>query len=202
MPGSASHVSAGAVAGGSPNAPGGKGPVKLPEAVRYLLLCLTTMLGAELAHLFVSTASMIMDPSALRESARDAAKSSGEEVSDAMINASVYGSVIMMVAFQLLIVGLLVFAVRALARRASWASNALRLLQFFSVFFVLRMLALFLMTPDSASVPVAMYAVDGILQIAAGAAGACALFYSMQNEVQNFVRTPTHGADTTTPKDG
>lgn len=200
VPGSPSHVSPGAVTPGG--GPGKRGRAALPETVRYLVLCLTVMLGAELAHLIVSTASVLVDPSALRESAREAAKASGEDVSDAMLNASVYGSVLMLVLFQLLIVGLLAFAVRAVARRSSWASNAMRLLQFFSVFFALRMITLFLMRPDSATVPVALYAVDGVLQIAVGAAGVCALFYCMQNEVQNFVRKPPQGADTDNPKDG
>ncbi|WP_288832951.1 hypothetical protein [uncultured Corynebacterium sp.] len=183
-----SHVSAGAVNGG-----GNKGVGKLPEAVRYMVLCLGVMLGTEVAHQLLSAAAVLIDPSALRESTRDAAQASGEQVSDLMITVSVYSSVAMMLAFQLLIAGLLVFAVRAVAKRSSWAGNALRLLQFFSVFFVLRMITLFFMTPDSATVPVALYAVDGVLQIIVGAAAACALAYSMQDEVQKFARTRPPG---------
>ncbi|MEX3504142.1 hypothetical protein [Corynebacterium sp. LK2510] len=175
-----------------PSAPGGapKHLGKLPEAVRLMVLTLSAMLTAELIHQFLTAAAVLIDPSALRESARDAARGSAEQISDAMITMTVYSSVALMLVFQVAVVGLLAFAVRAVARQSAWSSRALRLLQFFALFFSLRMLALFIMTPDSATVPVALYAVDGVVQILAGVAGVVAFLYSMQDDVQKYARQP------------
>ncbi|WP_342318947.1 hypothetical protein [Corynebacterium mayonis] len=164
---------------------------KRPEVLRLFLACSTVMLGAELIHQIFGVAALLVDPSALRESALEAARRSGEQVSDTMVNLSVYTSVAMMLGFQLLIIGLLSFAVRAVSRRSGWADKALRLLQFFSGFFALRILFLFVLTPESAAVPVALLAADGVTQIIAGAAGACAFVYSMRDEVQKFVHAPS-----------
>ena len=196
------HVAPEAVnAGNAGNAGkgGGRGVDKLPETVRYLVASLSVMLGAELVHQLVAAATVLIDPGPLRESARKAAEKSGEQVSGLMINLSVYSSVAMMLAFQLVVVGLLAVAVRAVARRAGWAPNALRLLQFFGIYFAIRAGMLFLLTPDSAAVPVAFYAVDGALQIIAGAAGACAVAYAMQDQVHNHVRKKKPGAGPTDP---
>lgn len=181
-PESPSHVSADAVPGG------GKNTNTLPEPVRYLLGCLCVMLGGEVVHLILSVSAVVVDPSQLRESARQAAEAAGEEISDATITLAMYGSVATAALFQLLIIVLLGFAAHAVVKQASWGQAALRLLQFFGVFFAIRAILLFFLSPSSTTVPVALFAVDGVVQIIVGAAGACAVAYAMQDKVREHVR--------------
>ncbi|SDS55648.1 hypothetical protein [Corynebacterium timonense] len=193
-PESPSHVSAEAVSGG------GAGSKKLPEPVRYLLGCLGVMLGGELVHQILSVIAIVVDPSRLRESARQAARSSNEALTEELLNATVYSSVALMAVFQLIVLILLAVAARAVATRATWAPSALRLLQFFGVFFAIRAVFLFFVSPDSTTVPIALYAVDGIVQIVIGTAGACAVAYAMQGKVHEYVRAQTPGGGPTNEK--
>lgn len=62
------------------------------------------------------------------------------------------------------------------------------MLQVFSVFFAVRVLTLFLMTPAATKVPVALFAVDGAVQIVVGVAGALGLFYASRKESQDYLR--------------
>ena len=89
----------------------------------------------------------MIDPSALREVAKERATNGDGEVSEALMNASVYGSIFIMALLQLGVILLFVFALRAVQKQAKWAENARRLLQIFSVFFALRMVTLFMMVP-------------------------------------------------------
>ncbi|WKD56784.1 hypothetical protein CAPI_01030 [Corynebacterium capitovis DSM 44611] len=159
----------------------------MPEPFRYMLACWKVMIAGELIHQVLSVISLVIDPSALRQAATEAARSSGEQASDAVLTASVFASVAVMALFQLAVVAVLAISRGAIADRKKWARNALRLLQVFSVYFALRAAVLFLSAPASTRVPVAMYAVDGALQIALAAAGVCAVLYSLQDEVQRHL---------------
>lgn len=171
-PQSASKVEPGAV--DKQHGPGG-----MPEAVRYMLLSFAVMIGGELLHQLLVVISAALDPAPLREQAREQAKAAGEEISDTMVNVGIYGSIAVMALIQLLVILLFVFALRAVRRQAKWAPNARRLLQIFGVFFALRMLTLFMMSPASASVPVALYGADGVVQIILGVAGVLGIVYSL-----------------------
>ena len=70
----------------------------------------------------------------------DAARNRGQEVSDMMLTMSTYTSIAIMTLFQLLIMVLLAFSLRAVARGQKWADAARRLLTVFSIFFVIRTL--------------------------------------------------------------
>lgn len=160
-----------------------------PESVRFMLACWAVMLGGELLHQILTVVVTVLDPAALRASAKEAASGRGEELSDAMLNVGIYGSVVLMALIQLIILGVFTFALRTLAKRGKWAGNARRLLQFFGAFFAIRMLTLFAMTPASSTVPVALFAADGIIQILLGVAGALGLFYSTRKESVDWVDT-------------
>jgi len=151
----------------------------MPEAVRYMLTCWAVMIGGELLHQIMTVIASVLDPSALREVARERAKNSGGEVSDALVNASVYGSIFLMAVLELGIIVLFVFALRAVKQQAKWAPNARRLLQVFSGYFALRMLALFMVAPASTAVPEAFFGADGVIQIILGVAGILGIVYSM-----------------------
>ena len=135
----------------------------MPEAVRYMLTCWAVMIGGELLHQIMAVVASVVDPSALREVAKERAKNSDGEVSDALMNASVYGSIFIMAVLQLGVILLFVFALRAVQKQAKWAENARRLLQIFSGFFALRMLTLFMMAPASTALPTAFFATTGVI---------------------------------------
>ena len=169
----------------------------VPEAVRYMLAAWTVMIGGELLHQIFAVAASVIDPSALREVAKERAKNGDGEVSEALMNASVYGSIFIMALLQLGVILLFVFALRALQKQAKWAENARRLLQIFSVFFALRMLTLFMMVPASTTVPTAMFGVDGVIQIVLGVAGVMGVIYSVDKDSVAWTKPPK-GKDSAT----
>lgn len=162
----------------------------MPEAVRYMLAAWTVMIGGELLHQILAVAASVIDPSALREVAKERATKGDGEVSEALMNASVYGSIFIMALLQLGIILLFVFALRAVQKQAKWAENARRLLQIFSVFFALRMLTLFMMVPASTAVPTALFGVDGVIQIVLGVAGVMGVIYSVDKDSVAWTKPP------------
>lgn len=168
----------------------GKQKGSMPEAVRYMLATWTVMIGGELLHQIFAVAASVIDPSALLEVAKERAKNSDGEVSEALMNASVYGSIFIMALLQLGVILLFVFALRAVQKQAKWAENARRLLQIFSVFFALRMLTLFMMVPASTAVPTAMFGIDGVIQIVLGVAGVMGVIYSVDKESVAWTKPP------------
>lgn len=177
-PQSPSHIAPAAAPHPAPN---GKKDSQ-PESVRLMLACWAVMIAGELLHQILTVVVTVLDPAALRESAKQAAEGRGEELSDAMLTFGMYGSVVLMALIQLTILGVFTYALRTVAKRGKWAANARRLLQVFAAFFALRILSLFMMAPASATVPVALYAADGVIQIILGVAGALGLFYSTRKE--------------------
>lgn len=155
------------------NAPGG-----VPEAVRYMLLSWAVMIAGEFLHQILVVTAAVLDPAPLREQAKEQAKAAGEQASDAMLNVSVYGAIAVMALIQLAFILLLALALRAIKQQKSWAANARRLLQVFGVFFGVRVLTLFMLSPAATSLPVAFYAFDGIIQIILGVAGVMGIVYS------------------------
>jgi len=169
----------------------------MPEAVRYMLAAWTVMIGGELLHQIFAVAASVIDPSALREVAKERATKGDGEVSEALMNASVYGSIFIMALLQLGIILLFVFALRAVQKQAKWAENARRLLQIFSVFFALRMLTLFMMVPASTTVPTALFGIDGVVQIILGVAGVMGVIYSVDKDSVAWTKPPKDKDSTT-----
>ena len=169
----------------------------MPEAVRYMLAAWTVMIGGELLHQIFAVAASVIDPSALRELAKERVTKGDGEVSEALMNASVYGSIFIMALLQLGVILLFVFALRAVQKQAKWAENARRLLQIFSVFFALRMLTLFMMVPASTAVPTALFGVDGVIQIVLGVAGVMGVIYSVDKDSVAWTKPPKDKDSTT-----
>lgn len=169
----------------------------MPEAVRYMLAAWTVMIGGELLHQIFAVAASVIDPSALREVAKERVTKGDGEVSEALMNASVYGSIFIMALLQLGVILLFVFALRAVQKQAKWAENARRLLQIFSVFFALRMLTLFMMVPASTAVPTALFGVDGVIQIVLGVAGVMGVIYSVDKDSVAWTKPPKDKDSTT-----
>lgn len=168
-PNSASHV--------EPSAVG-----KRPESVRFMLGCWAAMILGELTHQILTVGALVLDPSELQAAAKEAAKAQGGDVPEAVMNASMWGSVAVMTLIQLSIIALFAIALRALSAQKSWAERARRLLQVFSVFFALRALVVFAARPASTTIPLAYFAADGVVQIIVGVAGVLGLIYASQKE--------------------
>lgn len=180
-PNSGSHVAPAATQTSTSNGPKGSDNER-PEAVRYMLTCWVVMIVGELLHQILTVISTVLDPAALKESARAAAKARGEDLTDAMMSLGLIGSVVFMALLQLAVIALFAVALHALAKQRKWAPNARRLLQIFAIFFALRALTLFVTQPASSSIPVAFYAFDGIIQIMLAVAGVLGVFYASQKE--------------------
>lgn len=158
----------------------------MPEAVRFMLLSWAIMIAGELLHQILTIAAIAIDPSELVVAAKQAAKAKGEEVSESVVSASMWGSIAVAALIQLAIIALFVAALVALQKQKKWAPTARRLLQVFSIFFAIRVLAVFVTRPASSAVPLAFYAVDGVVQIIIGVAGALGLFYASQKEATDW----------------
>lgn len=152
-----------------------------PELITYLIGIWTFMVGAELLHQILSVIMSLVDPSALKAAARETAEQS-PEVPEAAFTLSVYFSIGIMALITLAIVGLLVWMLVLFAKQHKWAGYARRLLSIFSLFFALRMLLVFLSTPAASGVPVWVFAVDGMVQIALGVAGILGLIFANKEE--------------------
>lgn len=152
------------------------------EAVRFMLGCWAAMILGELVHQILQIAGIVIDPAALREASQQAAQNQDGPVSDMMVNAAMWSSVVIMALIQLGILALFTAALMALKKQKRWAPNARRLLQIFSIFFALRALTLFITRPTSTAIPVAMYGFDGAVQILIAVAGALGVFYASQKE--------------------
>ena len=146
------------------------------------------MIAGELIHQILTVAAVVIDPSELVAAAKQAAKARGEEVPDSVVNASMWGSVAIATVIQLAIIALFVLALIALQKQKKWAPTARRLLQVFSVFFALRGFAVFVTRPASSAVPLAFYAVDGVVQIILGVAGVLGLFYASQKDSSDWAQ--------------
>ncbi|MCT2287984.1 hypothetical protein M3F30_05275 [Corynebacterium sanguinis] len=164
------------------------------DTMRYLVGSWSVMLLGELAHQLTNSIGLILDPSILRQAAAEAARNRDQEVSDAMLTVSTYTSIAVMTLFQLLIISLLAFALRAVARGHKWADAARRLLTVFSIFFVIRTL-LVVIAPAAVAgatqLPLGFTAALGIAQIIVGVAAACALIYASRKEIHEALSNDT-----------
>lgn len=161
-----------------------------------MLLSWAVMIAGELLHQILTVVAIVIDPSELIAAAKQAAKTKGEEVPESVVSASMWGSIAIAALIQLAIIALFVTALVALQKQKKWAPTARRLLQVFSVFFAVRVLAVFVAKPAASAVPLAFYAFDGVVQIIIGVAGALGLFYASQKEATDWAEAgapPTKG---------
>lgn len=155
-----------------------------PEAVRILVALWRGIVGLEILHQLLSVAGVLADPTALRTMARETLEQTeGADVSPQTLDVAVYASAgfsaLLGVAIQLI----LLWATVMIARRHRWSDGSRRLLMFFSIYLVIRAVALFgVGAAGVGSIPVALLAVDGSVQVLAGVAAALALVYIFNSE--------------------
>lgn len=161
-----------------------------PEAVRLFVLTAVVMLCGELMHQLFSIAVALLDPSALVEQAKQSRPSAAKEIGEANVTLLAYASIAIAALFALIIVLVLAIALRAVSKQASWASNAMKLLMVFGGYFALRVMLIFAIPASGSAVPTPVIALDGIMQIIAGVAGVCAIFFATQDETRKWVTKP------------
>lgn len=156
---------------------------RLPETIRLFVQMWFLVLGLEVIHQILNIVMGMMDTSALQAAARESLSASElEEVSDSLISATAIAGVWVMGIISIAMMGLLLWMVFLVKNRSKHAGLARRLLQVFAFYFGFRILIIFLLTPGGTDVPVAMYAVDGSLQILTGVAAVIALILSFRAE--------------------
>ncbi|MDK8450342.1 hypothetical protein [Corynebacterium mastitidis] len=155
-----------------------------PESVSLLTRVWALVLGAELLHQVLSMTMTLMDTAALKAATKEIAQQQGVEgeVSDSLISAAAYLGVILSGAIALTIVAVLWWMLAVVRRRHRWAAAGRRITMIFAFYFAVRAISVFSLVPGGTKVPVALYAVDGSLQILAGVGAAVALVFVFRRE--------------------
>lgn len=154
------------------------------ETLRQVLTLWAVMVGLELIHQIFNVIIGLLDPAALRAAARQ--QSAAEGLSDAVVNATATAATLLMGLLNLLILGVLTWMIFAVRNRSKRAPTAYMLLMIFSFFFAFRALLVFLASP-SGDVPVALYAIDGSIQILVAVAGILAYLLARKPEVVEWI---------------
>lgn len=160
-----------------------------PEAVRLLLLLFAVAVGGEVLHQILNVVIGLMDPSALIATAREAMDAEqAAEISDGRLRATVIASMLLAGGLGIAIMGLLAFMLVLINRRSNHAGLARRMLMVFGFYFGFRILMLFMASPGGNDVPVAMYLIDGSVQILVGVAAVLGLIFSFRQETLKWTR--------------
>ncbi|MCS5478389.1 hypothetical protein NYP18_01835 [Corynebacterium sp. YIM 101645] len=167
----------------------GPDETKKPDAVRLLLLLFAVAVGGEILHQILNIIIGLMDPSALVAAARESLSAEEvEQVSDGQIRLTVLASVLLAGGLGLAVMVLLAFMLNLIHRRSKHAGLARRMLMVFGFYFGFRILLLFMASPGGNDVPVAMYLLDGSVQIIVGVAAVLGLLFSLRRETLKWTR--------------
>lgn len=161
----------------------------LPETIRLLLTLWAVAVGGEIIHQILSMTMSFMDPSALVAAARQGQE--GEEstaLAESTVSLAIYASVIITGLIGILIMGLLVWALVLIKRRSKHAGVARRMLMVFGFYFGFRIIMLFTVSPGASDIPLAMYIIDGSLQIIVGVVAVLGLVFSFRPETLKWTR--------------
>lgn len=154
-----------------------------PEPVRLMLLLFAVAVGGEILHQILNITMGLMDPSVLLAAAKEnMTAEQAAEISAGALRMTVIASILVAGGFGIAVMGLLVFMLVLIHRRSKYAGLARRMLLVFGFYFGFRVLMLFLATPGGTDVPVAMYVIDGAVQIIVGVAAVMGLLFSFREE--------------------
>ncbi len=160
-----------------------------PEAVRLMLALFGVAVGGEILHQILSIVIGLLDPSGLTAAAKETMDAEqAAEISDNTLGLMVTGSIIMAGFVGILVMGLLVFMLVLIHRRSRHAGLARRMLLVFGFYFGFRILMLFMATPGGNDVPMAMYVIDGSVQIIVGVAAVLGLVFTFREETLRWTR--------------
>ena len=139
---------------------------KKEDTVKLLIQMWAVMIGLELLHQILNMVMSFTDPTALRTVAKEQAAAQG--LSDGIVNATVIAAILVMGFFNLIVIAILSWMVVMVRNRSKRLPTAFLLLTIFSFFFILRILMLFFASPGGTEVPMALFAIDGCVQILVG----------------------------------
>lgn len=139
---------------------------KKEDTVKLLIQMWAVMIGLELLHQILNMVMSFTDPTALRTVAKEQAAAQG--LSDGIVNATVIAAILVMGFFNLIVIAILSWMVVMVKNRSKRLPTAFLLLTIFSFFFILRVLMLFFASPGGTDVPMALFAIDGCVQILVG----------------------------------
>lgn len=139
---------------------------KKEDTVKLLIQMWSVMIGLELLHQILNMVMSFTDPTALRTVAKEQAAAQG--LSDGIVNATVIAAILVMGFFNLIVIAILSWMVVMVKNRSKRLPTAFLLLTIFSFFFILRVLMLFFASPGGTDVPMALFAIDGCVQILVG----------------------------------
>lgn len=160
-----------------------------PETVRLVLLLFSVAVAGEILHQILNITMGLMDPSALIATARDQMSAEqAAEISEGQLRGSVIASILLAGGMGIAIMGGLAVMVVLIHRRSKYANLARRMLTLFGFYFGFRILMLFVASPGGSDIPVAMYLVDGSVQILVGVAAVLGLILSFKVETLTWTR--------------
>lgn len=139
---------------------------KKEDTVKLLIQMWAVMIGLELLHQILNVVMSFTDPTALRTVAKEQVAAQG--LSDGIVNATVIAAILVMGFFNLIVIAILSWMVVMVKNRSKRLPTAFLLLTIFSFFFILRVLMLFFASPGGTDVPMALFAIDGCVQILVG----------------------------------
>ncbi|AHI21770.1 hypothetical protein [Corynebacterium vitaeruminis] len=157
----------------------------VPESLRQAVWLWYAVIGLEVVHQGLNVAMTLMNKAVAREQIKQAL-TGDQSYSDGFINATITLGTAVSALIALAILGGVYYLVRSLREGTKSAGMAQRVLIYFAVYFALRALFLFVSSPDS-NLPVALYAVDGCIQIVIGAAAAVAAYLSMNKDAVEWL---------------
>lgn len=175
----------------TPNSDGGKrsaDPKGRPESVRLTVQLWGAAVLLQLVHLILNVVMIVIDPSSLQAAARETAESQEmEEVSSGLLLGSVIGSVVIMTLINLLILGLLTWALVAITRRQKHAPSARHLWLVFSIYFALQAMTVFALSSAGSDVPDILFLTDGSIQILTGVAAVMGMIFASRSDTLDWV---------------
>lgn len=155
----------------------------LPDTIRLFVQLWLLLLGLEVIHQVLNVVISLLDTAALKASAREVlSEAQMELLGDGAVNAAATASALIMGLLGVLMMGLLLWMVLLFRKRSDHAAKARRLLLFFGFYFGFRILMIFLLSPGATDVPVALYAVDGSLQILIGVLAVLTVLLSFRQD--------------------
>lgn len=157
---------------------------KKPETLQQVIQLWSVMVILELIHQILNVIMSLTDPSAMRAAVRQ--QDAAEGLSDSVINSTVTAATLVTGLFNVIIVGVLAWMILIVNRRGKRMATAFMLLIVFTFFFVFRALLVFLASPSN-DIPVALYAIDGSIQILLAVAGVIAYMLSRKPEVIDWI---------------
>ncbi|AFM06645.1 hypothetical protein [Corynebacterium pseudotuberculosis] len=151
-----------------------------PDAIRWAVRAWIFAICVEVVHQIINIIVGFANKPELISRLKDSMKD--ENLSPEIMNVAASLSIVLAGLFAFIMLGIIAWLAALLYKGNKSATLACRILTYFSIYFGVRLVTVFLLTPSSPSVPVAVYAVDGCIQIGMGVAAIVALIFKMRPE--------------------